>query len=88
MKTIYSLLIVVLTVSTTVGLAASTGSQKIDFTQKIKGARSEEKNLLKAFQAEIKIESPSDYEQEEVVEFLNSEIRWKAPKQNAKNSDY
>ncbi len=67
---------------------ASVETQKIDFTHKIKTARSDERNLLKAFQAELQSEAPHTLEQEEVIEFLNSEIRWKAPEHNAKNSNF
>ncbi|MCB0356776.1 MAG: hypothetical protein KDD40_07195, partial [Bdellovibrionales bacterium] len=55
-----------------------------DFTMSIKDARSEQKHLLESFQAELKEQPAATPEEAEVVEFLNSEIRWKSPQQNAK----
>lgn len=59
---------------------------KINFDKHIRSARSEEKELLQNFKVQISDEAaPNAKTKGEVIEFLNSEIHWPSPDQNAKN---
>jgi hypothetical protein len=66
--------------------ASAKVNKRIDFNNQIKSARVEQQSLLKNFQQELKTQPDHSPDQSEVVEFLNSEIRWKSPKHNAQNN--
>lgn len=77
--------IITLSYSFSFGMKTNKVEDKKDFTLRIMDARSEQNQLLKSFQAEVGAHKETTPEEAEVIEFLNSEIRWKAPTKNADN---
>lgn len=84
MKKVNLTISMIITLSSGLSFAMKTkGDMVRDFTLPINDARNEQKDHLKSFQAELKSNKEVTIEEAEVIEFLNSEIRWKSPRQNA-----
>jgi hypothetical protein len=79
-------LIAALTSTTVMASTKSYNTKSNDFTMSIKDARAEQQRLLESYKSEYRPNAQPQVTQQEVevYEFLNSEIHWKSPKQNAK----
>ena len=77
-------LILILASGSSLAMESKKGVSTHDFTLSIKDARAEQNELLNNFQEELQVQHETTPEEAELIEFLNSEIRWKSPQQNAK----
>ena len=83
-RTLTFSLLITLTSGFCFAMKSDKANVKRDFTLSINDARSEQSDLLESFQEELQVQYDTTPEEAEVIEFLNSEIRWKSPQQNAK----